>query len=186
MGIGHESHSIPFNSVKFHLAKIRYRTDIILSLVFIVIFAFLILAPLIQIIATSLTYQSNDLRIVRDAKVGQFTLYHYVRVFTGRLSQSLFFKPFLHSLLVGGGVTVLAMLLGTLLAWVLVRTDVPFKRFFYSVIVIPYMMPSWVMALAWMIIFKNDRIGGEKGMLSALFGITPPDWFSYGIFPIIT
>jgi len=71
--------------LKFTLTKLRYRTDIIISIVFIVVFAFLVLGPLIQIIYTSLTYQSNDLRVVRDARVGQFTLYHYLRVFTGRL-----------------------------------------------------------------------------------------------------
>lgn len=171
--------------IKFTLTKLKHRTDIIISIVFIVIFAFLVLGPLIQIIYTSFTYQSNDLRVVRDARVGQFTFYHYIRVFTGRLSRSLFFKPFINSLLVGGGVTLLAMVLGTLLAWVLVRTDVPFKRFFNTVVVIPYMMPSWVLALAWLLIFKNDRIAGEKGMITSLFGITPPDWFSYGFFPII-
>lgn len=181
---GSKQHSA-VKELKFKLTKLRYRTDIIISIVFIVIFAFLVLGPLIQIIYTSLTYQSNDLRVVRDARVGQFTLYHYVRVFTGRLSRSLFFKPFINSLLVGGGVTLLAMVLGTLLAWVLVRTDVPLKRFFNTVIVIPYMMPSWVLALAWLLIFKNDRIAGEKGMITSFFGITPPDWFSYGIFPII-
>jgi len=139
--------------LKFTLTKLRYRTDIIISIAFIVVFVFLILGPLFQIIYTSLTYQSNDLRMVRDARVGQFTLYHYLRVFTGRLSRSLFFKPFINSLLVGGGVTLLAMVVGTVLAWVL--------------------------------IFKNDRIAGEKGMITSLFGITPPDWFSYGFFPII-
>ncbi len=181
---GSKKHSA-VKELKFTLTKLRHRMDIIISIVFIVIFAFLVLGPLIQIIYTSLTYQSNDLRVVRDAEVGQFTLYHYLRVFTGRLSRSLFFKPFINSLLVGGGVTLLAMVLGTLLAWVLVRTDVPLKRFFNTVIVIPYMMPSWVLALAWLLIFKNDRIAGEKGMINSFFGITPPDWFSYGIFPII-
>ena len=100
---------VALKELKFTLTKLRHRTDIIISIVFIVIFAFLVLGPLIQIIYTSLTYQSNDLRVVRDAEVGQFTLYHYLRVFTGRLSRSLFFKPFTNSLLVGGGVTMMAM-----------------------------------------------------------------------------
>lgn len=173
------------NTITFYLKKLRYRTDITIAIFFITIFSFLVIGPLIQIIYTSLTYQSNDLRMVRDATVGEFTLYHYVRVFTGRLSRSLFFKPFVNSLLVGAGVTVVAMVLGTLLAWVLVRTDVPLKRFFQAVIVIPYMMPSWVIALAWLVVFKNDRIAGEQGMFTSLFGITPPDWFSYGYFPIV-
>jgi len=41
-----------------------------------------------------------------------------------------------------------------------------------------YMMPSWVMALAWLSLFKNDRIGGAEDLFSYLFGISPPDWVS--------
>ena len=123
---------------------------------------------LLQIIYTSLTYQANDLRLVRDATVGDFTLYHYFRVFTGRLSRALFYKPFINSLVVGFGVTTMAMTLGTLLAWVIVRTDVPLKRFFGAVMVIPYTMPSWVIALAWLTIFQNGRVGGTPGMLTSI------------------
>ncbi|MCP4405541.1 MAG: iron ABC transporter permease, partial [bacterium] len=141
-----KSHSLKAQKLKFYFTKLRYRSDIVIALLFICVFSFLIIGPLVQILYTSFTYQSNDLRVVRDATVGEFTFYHYLRVFTGRLSKSLFFKPFFNSLLVGAGVTVLSMVLGSLLAWVLVRTDVPLKRFFHAVIVIPYMMPSWVLA----------------------------------------
>lgn len=51
--------------------------------------------------------------------------------------------------------------------------------------VIPYMMPSWVIALAWLTIFQNGRVGGTPGMLTSMFGIVPPDWVSYGLFPIV-
>ncbi len=51
--------------------------------------------------------------------------------------------------------------------------------------VVPYMMPSWVLALAWLALFKNDRIGGAEGMVSYFFGVQPPDWISYGMLPII-
>ncbi len=173
------------NSIKFELTKIRYRPDIILSLLFLVVFTFLVIVPLLQIIKTSLIYQQNDLRVVRDATVGQLTDYHYQRVFTGNLAQSLFFKPFINSLLVGFGVTTLAMTLGTLLAWIVVRTDIPYKRFFSAVMVVPYMMPSWVIALAWLTLFKNNRIAGSPGMLTTMTGWVPPDWLSYGIVPII-
>jgi iron(III) transport system permease protein len=123
--------------------------------------------------------------MVRGARIGAFTFYHYSRVFVGRLAQALFYKPFVNSLMVGFGVTVLSMTIGSLLAWVLVRTDIPFKNFLNNIIVIPYMMPSWVMALAWLLIFRNTRTGGAPGMLTVLFGITTPDWLSYGLFPII-
>ncbi len=129
MDAGKNSLTSSFRKLKLTLATLRYRSDIVLAGLFILVFSFLVLGPLIQIIYTSFTYQSNDLRLVRDATVGEFTLYHYARVFTGRLSQALFVKPFINSLLVGAGVTSLSMLVGTLLAWVLVRTDLPFKRF---------------------------------------------------------
>ncbi len=174
-----------FRSAKFKLTQLRHRPYVILSLLFLAVFTFLVIVPLLEIIKTSLVYQQNDVRMVRDATVGQLTSYHYQRVFTGHLAQALFFKPFVNSLLVGFGVTLLAMTLGTLLAWVIVRTDIPYKRFFSAVMVVPYMMPSWVIALAWLTIFKNDRIAGSPGMLTSVFGVTPPDWLSYGIVPII-
>jgi len=173
------------NSLKLSISKLRYRTYYIMAVVFLIIFTFLVVAPLVQIIITSLTFQRNDLRMVRGAEVGAFTFYHYSRVFIGRLARALFYRPFVNSLLVGVGVTILSMTIGSLLAWVLVRTDIPFKKFLNSVIVIPYMMPSWVMALAWLLIFKNARTGGSPGMLTTLFGVIPPDWVSYGAFPII-
>jgi iron(III) transport system permease protein len=172
-------------TVKFYLTKLRYRPNIWLSLIFLVVFSFLVIAPLLQIIRTSLTFQSNDLRVVRDATVGDFTLYHYYRVFASKLSKALFYKPFINSLVVGFGVTLMAMTLGTLLAWFIVRTDVAFKPFFSVMMVIPYMMPSWVIALAWLTIFQNGRVGGTPGMLMAFSGVTPPDWLSYGLVPII-
>jgi len=120
-------------------------------------------------------------------EVPGLVLLHFIitAVFIGRLAQALFYKPFLNSLLVGVGVTTLSMLIGSLLAWVLVRTDIPYKKFLNSVIVIPYMMPSWVMALAWLLIFKNTLTGGAPGMITLLFGVVPPNWVSYGLFPVI-
>ncbi len=171
--------------VKLNLLRIRYRNYYILAVVFILIFTFLVLVPLLKIIMTSLSFQVNDERMVRGAHEGAFTFYHYSRVFIGKLARALFYKPFLNSLIVGIGVTMLSMFIGTLLAWVLIRTDIPFRKFLNTVIVIPYMMPSWVMALAWLLVFKNSRTGGAPGMLTALFGIAVPDWISYGMFPII-
>ncbi len=180
-GIHHEK----LLHLKFNLTKLKSRSYYIMALIFIIIFAFLVIVPLIQIIFTSLTFQKNDVRMVRGARVGAFTLYHYSRVFVGRLAKALFYKPFINSLMVGFGVTVLSMTIGSLLAWVLVRTDIPFKKFLNNIIVIPYMMPSWVMALAWLLIFRNTRTGGAPGMLTVLFGVATPDWLSYGLFPII-
>lgn len=138
-----------------------------------------------EIIRDALSIQSYDLAYHPNAQEGSFTLFHLKRVFTGRLSRSLFYHPMMNSLMVGAGVTFLAVVIGSGLAWLVVRTDLPFRKFFGSMAVIPYMMPSWVLALAWLTLFKNDRLGGAEGVVTYFTGIQLPDWFSYGMFPII-
>jgi len=173
------------NKLRFALSRLSYRKDIIIAILFIIIFSFLIIVPLLEVVITSFTYQSYDLRVVKGAEEGAFTFYHYIRVFASEMSSSIFYKPLLNSLMVGAGVTVLAMFLGSIFAWLIVRTNIPYKRFLESVMVIPYMMPSWVLALAWLMIFQNDRVGGSIGIFTYFTGIMMPNWFSYGLFPII-
>ncbi len=67
----------------------------------------------------------------------------------------------------------------------MVRTDLPGRHYISSVAIIPYMLPSWTISLAWIVVFKNQKIGGAMGFLEALTGIQVPDWLSYGPIPII-
>ena len=50
---------------------------------------------------------------------------------------------------------------------------------------VPYILPSWYLSMAWLTIFKNNRSGGTLGFLQAIFNINPPDWLAYGMLPII-
>ncbi len=77
------------------------------------------------------------------------------------------------------------MLLGGLMAWLVVRTDMPFRKTIAVFAVIPYVLPSYTLALAWLDFFKNERIGGAVGICSWLFGVSPPDWLAYGFVPIV-
>ena len=171
-----------------NLLRIRgifHAPERLLALFFLIVLVLLVLTPLLEILRDAFSIQTYDLAYKKDAEVGSFTLFHLERVFTGRLSTALFYKPFINSLLVGAGVTVLAVIVGSGLAWLMVRTDLPFRGFFGAMAVVPYMMPSWVLALAWMTLFKNDRIGGADGMITYFFGVHTPDWIAYGLFPII-
>ena len=152
---------------------------------FLALLGFLVLVPLFEIVRDALSVQTYDLAYLTDAKEGQFTLFHLERIFTGKLSEALFYKPLVNSLMIGLGVTVLSLIIGSGLAWLIVRTDLPFRPFFAAMAVIPYMMPSWVLALAWLTVFKNDRVGGSEGLFSYFFSVQPPDWLSYGMLPII-
>lgn len=173
------------HSLSFRLRRLLNEPERMLAAFFLALLVFLVLMPLVEIIRDALSIQSYDLAYHPDAVEGSFTLFHLKRVFTGRLSRSLFYQPMMNSLMVGAGVTSLAVMIGSGLAWLVVRTDLPLKGFFGSMAVVPYMMPSWVLALAWLTLFKNDRLGGAEGMFTYFTGLQLPDWFSYGMFPII-
>ena len=172
-------------ALSFIVYRLANKPELLLSAFFLVSLGFLVLAPLFEVIRDSLSYQPYDLSYRPDATVGAFTLFHFERIFTGPLSNALFFKPLLNSLAVGFGVTLIGVGIGTLLAWLLVRTDIHFREFFGALAVVPYMMPSWVLALAWLTLFKNDRIGGAEGMVTYFFGVQAPNWISYGFVPIV-
>ena len=169
---------------KSHLTYFFYklinRPHLVLGFVCLVILGFLVLTPLMEIIKDSLSVQSYDIAYLPEAEIGEFTLFHYERVFAGPLSKALLINPLLNSIAIGVCVTLIGVSIGTILAWLIVRTNIRYKGVFGALAVVPYMMPSWVLALAWLSLFKNDRIGGAEGMFTYFFGILPPNWISYG------
>jgi len=169
----------------YQFYRLSNKPELILGVLCLGILGILVLIPLFEIIKDSLTYQPYDTAYRPEAVVGTFTLFHLERVFTGPLSYALLYKPLMNSIAIGFFVTLIGVGVGTGLAWLLVRTNIKYKGVFGALIVIPYMMPSWVLALAWLSLFKNDRIGGSEGMFTSLFGAQPPDWVSYGFFPIV-
>ena len=173
------------SSISYSFYKIVNRPHLILGLISLTILGFLVLTPLFEIIKDSLSVQSYDIAYLPDAEIGEFTLFHYERVFTGPLSKALLINPLLNSLAIGLCVTFIGVSIGTVLAWLIVRTNIRYKGVFGALAVVPYMMPSWVLALAWLSIFKNDRIGGAEGLFAYFIGVQPPNWVSYGFFPIV-
>ncbi|MDG2198487.1 MAG: iron ABC transporter permease [SAR324 cluster bacterium] len=173
------------SQLTYFFYKLINRPHLVLGSVCLLILGFLVLTPLLEIIRDSLSVQSYDIAYLPEAKIGEFTLFHYDRVFVGPLSKALLINPLLNSIAIGVCVTLIGVSIGTLLAWLIVKTNIRYKSFFGALAVVPYMMPSWVLALAWLSLFKNDRIGGAEGMFTYFFGIQPPNWISYGFFPIV-
>jgi iron(III) transport system permease protein len=156
----------------------------VIALVAIVLLAYLIVVPLLDMISTTFELQRIDLRRFPDKDVGEFTLYYWNRLFFSSLSQALLYKPLLNSLGIAVSVSVLSILLGSSIAWLIVRSDMPGKKFFSLAVIIPYMLPSWCKSMAWITVFKNSRIGGRIGFLAAI-GVETPNWLAYGPIPIV-
>jgi iron(III) transport system permease protein len=161
------------------------RPHIVISLVLLGLLLFIVLLPFAQMVKDSFVWQFADIRLSRDANPGEFTLFHWKRVFASALTQNTLLRPLYHSLAIALSVSACAMTIGAFLAWLVARTDLPYKKTVTTVAVLPYVIPSYIHALAWLNLFKNDRIGGAAGVFQYLTGLSPPDWLSYGYLPIV-
>lgn len=159
--------------------------QVLMGWLFVVVFSYLIIVPLIHILISSFQVQDGDVRRI-GAEVGEWTIFYWTRSLTGRLGQRFFWEPLRNTLFVSFAYTALSMVIGVVMAWLLVKTNVYFRKFIGFVAIIPYILPSWTLALAWITFFGNDRVGiGAAGVLQNLVGLTPPDWLAYGPLPII-
>ncbi len=156
----------------------------ILSVILFIILLYLIIGPLVSMIQSSFTLHPRDALYITDAAPGEFTTYYFFRTFFSNMRSALFLQPFKNTLLVIFPMSALSVLIGGILAWLVVRTDLPARRLIAKIAIIPFILPSWTLALAWINIFKNRTIGGASGILEYL-GITPPTWLSFGPLPII-
>ena len=156
----------------------------IIVLIAVVLLVYLIVLPLLDMIATTFELAQRDIRAVGGGKAGDFTLYYWQRLLASELSWTMLIKPLINSLVIGVCVSVCAILLGSILAWLMVRSDLPFKKFFSLAVIIPYMIPSWCKSQAWLSMFKTARLGGAPGFMASL-GLGVPEWLAYGPVAII-
>nr|WP_211250139.1 iron ABC transporter permease [Mesoaciditoga lauensis] len=170
-----------WNRTKMYFSKPQN----VIMIVLLVILTYLVVLPLVSIVLDTFKVHSSELMRIRGANVGDFTLYHWKGVFTGRFSSYIFYKPLWNTLLVATVTSIIALSIGGFLAWLVTRTNLKYKKSISTLIVFPYIMPSWTLAMAWLDFFKNERIGGAQGLFTALTGIVTPDWFAYGFFPIV-
>lgn len=143
----------------------------------------LIVIPLLNMIQNSFTVAKAELRSIPGAKVGDYTLYYWKYLLASPLTKTIFWEPLWHSLVIGFFTTLISVPLGAILAWLIVRSDLPKKGLLSSFILIPYMIPSWCKAMAWLSVFRN-KVSGSYGLLTGM-GIPVPNWLAYGPFAIV-
>ena len=158
---------------------------VVLSLIMLAVMVYMVIVPLYRMFLTTFSVQEMDLRALPGAEVGDLTLYHWVRMLNSKISTIMTYEPLMHSLTISLGATFLALIIGGLMAWLVVRTDVPGKGIINALATIPYIMPSWTIAQAWIVMFKNQTSGGTPGLLEFLTHSPTPDWLAYGPVPII-
>ena len=175
----------PFNKTRLKnqiLNVIKNPFNLVVGISLIVLFC-LIVIPLLQMIATTFTLAKGELRRVAGGHVGDFTLYYWKYLLVGQMSKATLWGPLKHSLICGFFTVLVSVPLGSVLGWLIARTDIPGKKLLGMLVVIPYMIPSWCKSLSWLAVFRN-KTSGSLGFLEGL-GLHIPDWLAYGPVAIV-
>jgi iron(III) transport system permease protein len=144
---------------------------------------------MVMLVWQTFVIHPNDAMVLPGTHRGDVSTASWVKLLaTTRLDYSYlsFYRPLVNSLIVAALSAILALVFGGIVAWLVTRTNMKAKKFISAVFMFPYIMPSWTLALFWLNVFKNPNVGtGSVGFLSGMMGINMPEWFVYGMFPII-
>lgn len=123
------------------------------------ILVFLVIVPIVLLIYASFV---ESLGVGPDV----LTLDNYIRALT---------SPYTYSTLVSSvvfavGASALSLILGTLVAWILERTNVPFRSIFIGIVLVPLVLPGILETIAWVFLL-SPQFGYLNAFLQGLFGL---------------
>ncbi len=171
--------------LQYRISSFLKKPHNIILLILAIVLSYLVLVPFYYIIKDSLVVHPSEIMRIPGSRIGEATNYHWNKLLFDSSSYDTFYQPLVHSLVCSLGSCLVAIILGGGFAWLVIRTDLKWKKLVTSLFIMPYIMPSWTLALAWNNFFKNSLVGGAKGIFAALTGFETPNWFAYGPFPII-
>ena len=129
----------------------------------LVILTFLVIYPVSMLLLGALT---NTNPVVDGFGVFDLSLANFITV----LGNPNVHLALANSMIACGGGTALAVVIGLMFSWVVVRTDTPCKRFIAAASMIPLFVPPLVAAVAWSILASPKT--GLLNTLMAWAGIT--------------
>ena len=130
---------------------------------------YLVAFPLAMLILGSVSVQGEPTK--------GLTLGNYAETY----SDPTTYRLLANSMLYAFGSSLLALTLGTGLAWIVERTNTPARRAFFALSLVPLIVPGVVSTIAW-IFLLSGQIGVVNRVLMTLFGLdtAPFDVFSLG------
>ncbi|HEX6547563.1 MAG TPA: iron ABC transporter permease [Candidatus Dormibacteraeota bacterium] len=128
----------------------RLEPSALLFLAAVLVLAFMVVVPLGWLLLTS----------VQDPLTQGLTLDNYRTAFT----QTLYLRPILNSFEMAFAVATIAVVVGTPLAWVVARTDVPGRGVIRPLVLAAFVTPSFLGAEAWIFLAAPN-----SGMLNKIW-----------------
>lgn len=110
---------------------------------------------------------------------GQFNLKDVYRT----ISEPQTYQALKNSLIIAAMTTVGSTIVGTFFAWLVTRTDLPYKGFMKAMFLVPFMLPSFIGALAWKMLLSPNA-GFINRFFIDNFGFDGPIFNIYSYFGI--
>jgi iron(III) transport system permease protein len=141
-----------------NLTSLRFDPAMLLPLLAAALLIYLAAIPIVMLVLGS--FQENV--GVQPA----LTLDNYGAAYASRHTYSTFITSLVFAL----GSAVVSFVFGTLLAWLVERTDTPFRRVFLPLAIVPLILPGVLEVISWIFLF-NPKVGYLNLPFQQLFGL---------------
>ena len=121
----------------------------VILLLFGIILTFTTIAPIVAIVKDTLTIHPGTIDAHLTGKASGYTLINYVDLFTSRLAKTNLWKPLWNTLLLAVFTCVISIVYGGTFAFLVIRTNLKFRKYLSSIFIFPYIMPQWTLAVVW-------------------------------------
>jgi iron(III) transport system permease protein len=145
---------------------LRLQPRYLVAGVLVLVLGWMTLLPVVRLVVGSLT----------DADTGSLSLGNYARVYLNASTYELLANSLIFAL----GSCAVSFTIGTSLAWIIERTDTPFRRFFYTVALVPLIVPGIVTSIAWLFLL-SPQIGWLNALARSAFGLQQPLFNAYSL-----
>lgn len=78
------------------------------------------------------------------------------------------------------GAALVSFFIGTVLAWIIERTNTPFRKLFYAITIVPLIIPGILFTISW-IFLASPKIGMLNVALMSIFGLSKPVFNVYSM-----
>jgi len=174
--------TIFWNKVKTFFSKPH---NVILLLMGVVLTASTV-APFLAIMQDTFKIHPGTIDAHLTGKTAGYTLVNYIDLFTSRLAMTNLWTPLFNTVLLAVGTCIMSILFGGVVAFLITRTNLAWRKYISAIFIFPYIMPQWTLAVVWQNVFYSNAVTGtSNGLLAATLGVNMPMWWCKGLFPSV-
>ena len=172
--------TLTINKLKTYFSKPQN----VILLLFGIVLTYTTVAPIIAIVRDTFKIHPGTIDQFLTKKSEGYSVANYVDLFTSKLAKVNLWTPLLNTVMLAVLTCVISILFGGMVAFLVTRTNLRFKKYISSIFIFPYIMPQWTLAVVWQHLFNSNAVTGtSNGLLTSLTGITMPLWWCQGLFP---